>query len=169
MTQRQHPGWHVLTIRPGAGEAVYRRLEADGYELWRPMHQCWRQRRGSRRREYVWRPCLPAYLFIALTPQIWAAQRISGVTGLIMCGSEPAIIPDKALDPMRRKIADGTADQATQVRQLVVGAMLEILEGPFANMSGTLDGTDGRQTVHIVSTKWPGRLTTHIANVRVLG
>ena len=104
----------------------------------------------------------PGYLFVQMimTDEIWYIVRnTQGVTGFIGSsggGVKPFSVPEEEMEKVLRSI--GKSD-AKVVANFTIGDRVRILNGPFANVEGTVDAMDDSSEVAKVLAIMFGRET----------
>lgn len=93
----------------------------------------------------------PGYMLVKmeLTDNSWLAVRTTaGVTGFVGMGNKPTRLPDGEVEAIKKFI---TQKAPTFEAAFSVGEAVKIIEGPFADMLGSVSKIDeGRGKVHVL-------------------
>ena len=96
--------WYVVQTQPHAEAKAVSHLLRQGFTTYFP--RCLKQRRHARKIETVAAPFFPGYVFVA---SIWRcsgggpSSRRSASTRLVCHGDDPALVPQRVLEEIRRK------------------------------------------------------------------
>jgi transcriptional antiterminator RfaH len=96
-------------------------------------------RQGDRTYQRV-SPVFPSYLFAAF-PLASAARRIRytpGVRDIVRFGEQVAIVPDRVIDELMLRCADGPVDFSKPA--FLPGSPLEVVGGPFRKFDAVFEG-----------------------------
>lgn len=93
--------WIAIASKPHKEEALYRKLQADGYEIFFPRY---RQDMGSTR---VTKPYFPGYLFVKVDLDLVGVSTFQWMPFAIgpvdICG-KPAHIPDRLIIAIQKRV-----------------------------------------------------------------
>lgn len=137
--------WYLVYTKPRQETVALQNLERQGYCCYLPRLAKERLRRGHL--TVVEEPLFPRYLFIRLgtgtSAKSWAPIRSTpGISKLVTFGMEPAKVDDRLLDFLRKNEADR---QSMPEKAFQPGDKVRLLEGPFVNIEGIYEMTDGNQ------------------------
>lgn len=93
--------WIAIASKPHKEEALYRKLQADGYEIFFPRYR--QDMEGTR----VARPYFPGYLFVKVDLDlvgISTFQWMPFAIGLVDICGKPAHVPDKLIIAIQKKV-----------------------------------------------------------------
>jgi len=123
--------WYLIHTKPRQERLAKENLERQGFEIYLPLANLRRRRRGRTVR--VIDPMFPRYLFIHLSNRTddWGPIRSTfGVSTLVRFGQEPARVPEKLIAAIReREDVDGV--QILPEREIRKGEKIRVAEGPF--------------------------------------
>jgi transcriptional antiterminator RfaH len=95
-------------------------------------------------------PLFLGYAFIQIVSGWWEARWAPGVIKLVTCGStEPAHVPDRVIDELRRRERNGLVVLAPPPR-FRRGDQVRILRGPFSGHLAIYDGMRPHERVAIL-------------------
>lgn len=129
--------WLVVHSKARAEELAAEHLRRQGYEVFLP--QLRQRRRRQNRWQWVTGPLFPRYLFVnvALGEQDTAVIRSTvGVVSLVRFGHALVPIPEAVIDYLRRCEDPETGARTDDAWPHKPGDVVEILEGPFAGLTG---------------------------------
>ena len=129
--------WYVVHTHPNAEMKAVAHLERQGYEIYLPRYRKWR--RHARRRELVWRPLFPRYLFIALDllQTRWRPILSTvGVSRLVRGGDKPVPVASGLVEEIQEQERCHLFDENAQVAHLRIGDLVRVINGPFADQIG---------------------------------
>ena len=127
--------WFVLQVAPQSEKRVVSTLEYKGYEPFAPTYR--ERTRWSDRIKTVDRPLFPGYVFVrtSATPLGGLVCSTSGVVRLLSFGGRPCPLPDTEIEAIRKLTLLG---EPRPTEYLSVGQKVEIKDGPFAGVVGTV-------------------------------
>ena len=129
--------WVALYTNSRAEKKTAQNLQNAGYEVYLPLLHTRRQ--WSDRWKIVEVPLINSYIFAKIRAKDVAPVRASaGVVAIISWHGQPAIIPDREIDAIKRLMDAQAAIHVRNNAQLKRGAKVRIVEGPFVNMEGML-------------------------------
>jgi transcriptional antiterminator RfaH len=132
--------WLVVHTRPRQEEEARTNLAQQGFQTFLP---CIRERkRRGRRLKWVISPLFPRYLFVDadLGEQDLAVIRSTrGAVDLVRFGSVLVPVPDVVIDHLRALQHPEAGAVVAPDEPYRPGDRVEILEGPFAGLSGVFD------------------------------
>lgn len=139
--------WYVVQVYTGQEaqirNLILERLKAEGFtdrieEVLLPEEQVIEVVRGKKRTAK--KRIFPGYLLIkmALDEETLAfLKRIGKVGGVIKESNKPVPISEEEVERIRQRMASGDVAPRMEVR-FEVGDVVRIMEGPFANFTGTV-------------------------------
>jgi transcription elongation factor/antiterminator RfaH len=135
--------WYVVHCHPHAEARAEQHLAQQGYVVFCPRLR--RLVRHARQSSVKFVPLFPRYLFVQLDTgrQRWRAiNGTAGVARLLVQGDEPAAAPLGVVESLMARVIDQDS--------LKIGAPVQIAEGPFAGLMGTLEHLDERGRVRVL-------------------
>lgn len=141
--------WYVVRTLPCREAMARMQLEAQGFRAFLPRYA--KITRHARRLMAVNAPFFPRYLFIALDIGRDHWRRVNGTFGvasLLAANDRPMAVPVGVVESLGAQCgADGNL---CLPETLAVGARIQILNGPFANLVGQLARVDGGGRVQVL-------------------
>lgn len=140
--------WHVLYTKPRNEKKVVERLKKNGHEVYCPLLKTLKQ--WSDRKKKVQVPMFPSYIF-AYTNESERYQLLMdpGVLNFVFWLGKPAIVREEEMEAIK-KIADAGEDVHVAGSGFEKGQFVEIPEGPFKGLTGTVDKVDSRKVIVFV-------------------
>jgi transcription elongation factor/antiterminator RfaH len=141
--------WYAVQTQPQREALAAEQLENQGFEVFFPRRV--RTVRHARRLQTRLISYFPGYIFVALDldRQQWRAINGTwGVQRLITAGDKPARIPALFIAGLRA-LADAEGVMGA-VSEFNSGDQVQVLAGPFADLIGTLDRTEGTARVRVL-------------------
>jgi transcription antitermination factor NusG len=129
------PAWYAIWTRSRHEQVVREQLEGKGVETFLPTITRW-SRWKDRKKKIDW-PLFPGYCFARFA----AAERLpvlksAGVVSIVSFEGEPAPIPEREIDGIRRLIqSDLQYDPCPFIRE---GSLVEVVHGPLRGVVGRL-------------------------------
>ncbi|QEM81424.1 transcription/translation regulatory transformer protein RfaH [Halomonas binhaiensis] len=139
------PRWYVIQCKGGESFRAVEHLANQGYELFHPVLEVQKKRRG--RLEWVQEPLFPYYLFLRLdqVESNWRPIRSTrGVLKIVTFGkSMPVPVSDDFIALLREHGSTRPEDE----RQLYfrAGETVEISEGPFKDLQAIFESHKGEE------------------------
>ena len=143
--------WYAVMTRPAAEAKAAENLRRQGYATYLPRHRRWV--RHARRRELVWRPLFPGYLFVGIDRAVmgWRPVRSTiGVAGIVCGGDEPVPVADAIIALLRARERDGAFDERSPVQGLKAGDEVRLSDGPLADLVGRIAAAAANDRVVIL-------------------
>ena len=155
MTQKAHPdgqegnNWYVVHTQPACEARATMHLAAQGYTIFCPSSR--KTVRHARKSTSKLAPLFPGYLFLSLDLSRDRWRSINGTRGvlrLLTQGDVPQAVPTGIVETLQAR----TDSQGALVLgpALSVGQRVCIMEGPLANLVGTLQRLDGTDRVQVL-------------------
>ena len=137
--------WHVLYTKPRNEKKVVERLSQNGFEVYCPLVKTLRQ--WSDRKKKVQIPMFPSYIF-AFTNEAERQQLLMdpGVLNFVFWLGKPAIVRDHEMEAIKQ-IAESGEDVHVAGSGFEKGQFVEIPEGPFKGLTGTVNKLDKRKVI----------------------
>lgn len=139
------PRWYVIQCKGGESPRAAEHLTNQGYEIFHPVLQVQRKRRGKL--EWVSEPLFPYYLFIRLDrlASNWRPIRSTrGVLKIVSFGLDrPVPVSDALIETLLAHGRD--ADDATPNVYFRAGEAVEITEGPFKDLQAVFSSHRGEE------------------------
>jgi transcriptional antiterminator RfaH len=145
------PSWYVVQTHPHVEAKAAAHLEHQGYSTYLPRYL--KRRRHARRIEIIPAPLFPTYLFVMIDMrrQRWRPiQSTIGVSRLVCCGDEPAVLPAAVIDELQSRHNDAGFVQLDLRPKFTPGDKVRIVEGAFAGCLGLYEGMADRDRVAIL-------------------
>tara|TARA_R110001599_G_C12274970_1_gene662057 strand:+ start:5112 stop:5606 length:495 start_codon:yes stop_codon:yes gene_type:complete len=139
-------GWYAVQSRPRQEAIAELNLDRQGYRCYLPKILLRKRRRGKWTRGVE--PLFPRYLFIKVDPseQSLAPVRSTlGVAGLVRFGQLLRPVPDSVIEYIRQAENPDTHQQHADAWPHEPGDAVQILEGPFAGLSGIFQAATGEE------------------------
>ncbi len=160
--------WCVVNTLPNQELRAEANLLRQGFRAWLPLTR--RVRRHARRVHTALAPLFPGYLFVELDMacECWAPiNGTYGVKRLLTRGVEPERLPDGFVDDLRRSVGgDGTCTPSGE--EMVPGARVRILDGPFADCVAELASLASGERVRLLLDILGGRVKVTMLRLAVV-
>ena len=144
------PAWYAVQLKPNAEAIAKRNLQQQGIEIFAPFEVV-TVRRGKRLAQ-VNRSLFPGYLFASFDREAMRWRTINstyGVSRLVSFGSEgPAEVPLELIAALQQR-CDGEG-RLTEAAQFAKGDQVRLVNGPFADFIGTIEGLNAEQRVWVL-------------------
>lgn len=143
--------WFLLTSKPQKDDLAELHLRNQGYEVYRPLAQRLRQRRGKMIATIE--SLFPRYLFIHLDSGVhdnWAPIRSTkGVQGFVRFGTDPAAVPLNLITSLQAQESMLGA-RAIDLDRYHHGDKVQITQGPFHGLEAIFQKYDGEERVIVL-------------------
>ena len=129
--------WYAVQTKPRQELTAEQNLQRQGFVTYLPRIRL-RRRRRNKLRDAV-EPLFPRYLFIQVDPDqdsLAPVRSTLGVAKLVRFGQLLRPVPDKVIDYIRQCEDPETQQRHAETWTHQPGDTLEVLEGPFANLTG---------------------------------
>ncbi len=150
MSKQYQQQWYLLTSKPHKDELAEAHLNHQGYEVYRPLAQRLRKRRGKMLK--VVESLFPRYMFIHLNTlnDNWAPIRSTqGVQQFVRFGLEPASVPDKLIQSLKDQ--EGIlGEKAIDLDRFHQGDAVILTEGPFKGLTAIFLSYDGEERAMVL-------------------
>ena len=146
MHSNTQKNWFLLTSKPQKDELAELHLRNQGYEVYRPLAQRLRQRRGKMVTSIE--SLFPRYLFIHLDGGVqdnWAPIRSTkGVNGFVRFGPEAARVPEQLIIALKAQ-ENTLGERAIDLDRFHQGDKVIITDGPFHGYEAVFQKYDGEE------------------------
>jgi len=142
--------WFVVHTKPRKEKLAMENLQRQGYTAYCP--QIIQPKRRRQQWQKVSEPLFPRYLFVYLNIGIDNFSPIRstlGVIGLVQFGSQPALMPGSVIEAIQHQefeMKDTCIDHPCWQK----GDLIEILDGPFAGLSGIFQKKESIERVSLL-------------------
>ena len=129
--------WYAVQSKPRQERIAEQNLQRQGYETYLPEISL-RKRKRDKWVDAV-EPLFPRYLFIRVDPDqnsLAPVRSTLGVASLVRFGQLLRPVPDAVIDYLRQLEDPETRQRQGETWPHQPGDTLEVLEGPFANLTG---------------------------------
>ena len=141
--------WYLIQFKPNSYRLAERNLHRQGFETFLPMQKI--TRRKASRFVSDLKPLFPGYMFVRVNSDLAPWRTINstiGVSKLVSFEGKPKPLPLQLISGLiLRCDASGTL---LPPKSLSEGDSIEILTGPFANFSATVDTIDPEQRIWVL-------------------
>lgn len=110
----------------------------------------------NNKKRIVKKKLMPGYLFVELDYDedvVYKIRNLPGVMGFVSAGNEPQVMTEEEMQSLFTEIGDVPTEEKVAPRILFSrGDIVKIIDGPFANFQGVVDGVDpekGKLTVSV--------------------
>ena len=136
----QHPRWVVAQTQPLCEQRATRHIERQGGDVFAPLFY---DRMGRELRLF------PGYLFVYIQGTAAWLQNTMGVLRVLAMGSKACEVPAKLVDSYAL-LADDQGVVCLPKEHYEKGQEVRIIEGPFENKVGVVEGMDAQQRVSVL-------------------
>lgn len=142
--------WYVLRSKPNREEALWREVDARGYQSFYPHVRV----QPANPRAHRVRPYFPGYLFVQANladvgNSVFAWMPYS--QGLVAFGEEPAEVPEALVQAIRRRVEETNLTGGEKVVGLARGDRVIIQGGPFDGYGAVFDAcVQGQERVRVL-------------------
>ncbi len=146
----EHKNWYLLSSKPHKDELAELQLANQGYEVYRPLAQRLRKRRGKMVKTIE--SLFPRYMFICLDrlTDNWAPIRSTiGVSKIVVFGNNPAVVADELIVALRAE-ESALGSKAIDLDRFKRDDAVLITEGPFKGISGRFLSYDGEERAMVL-------------------
>jgi transcription elongation factor/antiterminator RfaH len=141
--------WFVVHTQPRRESFAIEHLHRQGFGTFCPMFR--RTIRHARKRTTVLSALFPNYVFVQFDPSRDQWRCINGTRGVVRLISHhdvPSMVPAVVVVALQQRLRDdGAMDWTTT---LAVGEAVKVIEGPFADLIGTLERLDACGRVRVL-------------------
>lgn len=127
--------WFAVQVTPRSEKKIGSLLEYKGYQQFTPTYLSRKQ--WSDRTKISEEPLFPGYVFVRTSGTVVGGLICAtfGVMRILSFGGCPAVIPDSEIEAVRKLASLG---KASPTEYLSVGQKVQIKDGPFAGIVGTI-------------------------------
>nr|CAA6829778.1 MAG: Transcription/translation regulatory transformer protein RfaH [uncultured Thiotrichaceae bacterium] len=150
MTLSSQKNWYLLSSKPHKDAQAEAQLDNQGYEVYRPLAQRLKKRRGKMVK--MTESLFPRYMFIQLdtVEDNWAPIRSTyGVNQIIRFGNEPTPVPDALITTLKQNEVS-LGEKAIDLDRFHKGDQVILTEGPFKGLSGVFLSYNGEERAMIL-------------------
>lgn len=150
MTLLSQKNWYLLSSKPHKDAQAEEQLLNQGYEIYRPLAQRLRKRRGKMVK--VTESLFPRYMFIELDmlEDNWAPIRSTyGVSQIIRFGNEPTPVPGELITTLKQN-EESLGEKAIDLDRFHAGDQVILTDGPFKGLNGAFLSYDGEQRAMVL-------------------
>jgi transcriptional antiterminator RfaH len=142
--------WYVMRSKPNKEEALWRQLEARGYQAFYPRLRVKPVNPRSRKIK----PYFPGYLFVQVVLEEAGQSSLSSIPfsqGLVSFGGQPAEVPEGLVQAIRKRVEEIDAAGGEQLVGIQRGETVLIQDGPFAGYQAVFDAqVAGNERVRVL-------------------
>lgn len=136
--------WYVVYTYPNFEKKVRNHMVQKNIACFLPLQKVTRQ--WSDRKKIIEVPLFPNYIFVYIpNDERFKILGIVGVSRYIMYNNGPAIISDKEITIIKEMLME----PSVQVEKYLEGDIVEIIEGPFSGLKGTVFERKGKKRLGI--------------------
>jgi len=162
--------WYLVHTKPSAEATAQRNLLRQGYEVYYPRLVRSAVRAG-RRRERI-SALFPRYLFVRVHEGVQALSPVNsskGVAAVVRFGSQYAHVPERVVRELRgRADAESGLHRLRAEEELIRGATVRVISGPFEGLEGVFERRTGAERVTVLLTLLGQSARVHILNEQVV-
>jgi transcriptional antiterminator RfaH len=92
----------------------------------------------------------PTYLFVRIIDRWYTVAWTPGVTRVLMAGEQPAQLPEKIVEQIRKREVGGFVRLPSRVAQLRKGQQVRITRGSFQGQVGLYDGMTSHERQRVL-------------------
>lgn len=143
--------WYAVYTHARAEAVAESHLRRQGFTAYLPRYL--HTRRHARATHKVSRPLFPRYLFVQMDPETQRWRNILstvGVVGLVSSGTTPTPVPAHVIDELHGCEDEHGYIQMAAPARLAAGDRVSVVEGPFAERLGLVEGTTDDERVTIL-------------------
>lgn len=155
--------WHIMTCAPNLERKAEDRLKQHRFDCYLPKKLCkvsYGVRGGPqnrKRKREVLRPIAPGYLFLRFSFDLDQHRRgkladVEGVHNFLRFGSDYAILTSAEINKLFNYECDllNKKIPANSNEALKVGDKVRVIEGPFAEIDGDVNGVDANDGLSVL-------------------
>jgi transcriptional antiterminator RfaH len=143
--------WYVVFTKPKQEQVAEENLQRQGIETYLPKVQR-RLRRGNRA-AYCIEPLFPRYLFINMDVQVQSTASIRstrGAVNLVAFGAGPVTVAAELISKLKQSADPDLGVHLPVPPKFTAGQKVNILDGPFQDITGTFCALDGESRAMIL-------------------
>jgi len=158
--------WYLVHTKPAGETTAQRNLARQGYEVYFPRLVRAAVRAGRRRQQIG--ALFPRYLFVRVNEGVQALSPVNsskGVAGVVRFGSQYARVPERVVCDLRERADPQSGLHRLRAEEeLVRGAVVRVISGPFAGLEGVFERHTGAERVTVLLTLLGQSARVHIPN-----
>ena len=132
--------WYAIYTRPRHEKKVFEQLVEKRIESYLPLIT--RVRQWKDRKKKVEMPLFNSYLFVRIDYKFrFAVLQTKGVVKIVNFNGVPAVVPDWQIESLRKMLEH--PEKIRLENYIRPGEIVEVVEGPFKGMRGTVRKTKG--------------------------
>ena len=132
--------WYAIYTRPRHEKKVFEQLVEKRIESYLPLIT--RVRQWKDRKKKVEMPLFNSYLFVRIDYKFrFAVLQTKGVVKIVNFNGVPAVVPDWQIESLRKRLEH--PEKIRLENYIRPGEIVEVVEGPFKGMRGTVRKTKG--------------------------
>ncbi len=137
--------WYAVYTKSRQEKKLASRLSSCGIEAYTPLRKTLKQ--WSDRKKMVEEPLIRSYVFVRISrPMYDAVLDTPGAVRFVWFGGEPAAIPDRQIDVLKR-LTGLVPGLSLAPGNIGPGSPVEVIAGPLMGLSGELVSLAGRNRV----------------------
>lgn len=142
--------WYALHVKPHKERIVTEHLLANQIETFYPFVNVQPQNPRAAKR----RPFFPGYLFVRVDLEQLGQNALRwtpGVHGLVQFGDNPAIVPERFIQELKKRLIQIQAQGSLPPDGIKQGERVRIIHGPLAGYEAIFDRQlDGQERVRVL-------------------
>lgn len=130
--------WYAIRSSAHKEGILYKQLLAKSFETYYPEVKV----NPVNPRSAKWRPFFPNYLFVRIKLGVVGSGAFNYIPfsqGLVEFGGQPASVPDRMLQEIRRHVDDINSKGGISHIDLQPGTVVRVVDGPFRGYEGIFD------------------------------
>jgi transcriptional antiterminator RfaH len=137
--------WYALHTKSRQEKKLATRLTDRGVEAYTPLRKTLKQ--WSDRKKMVEEPLIRSYVFVKINRLSYdMVLNTPGAVRFIWFGGEPAAIPDRQIDLLKR-VTGTAADVSVIPSGMGPGTPVKVIVGPLSGLTGELISVAGKRRV----------------------
>ena len=142
--------WYTIRTKPRKEKLAKEQIILRGLQAYLPMLRVYPV--NPRSRKYV--PYFPGYLFIYADLDVVGSSALEWIPhtiGIVKFGGEPAIVPEKLIDAIEKKLKQINNEGEKKHSQFQHGDKITIKDGPFRDYEAIFDAQiSGKERVKVL-------------------
>lgn len=95
-------------------------------------------------------PLFPGYMFVHIADRWYPVMGTAGVVRMLMCGDQPAKLPEKILTEIRKREIGGFVKLPLPVNRLREGSLVRITRGSFEGQTAMCEGMASKDRIWVL-------------------
>ena len=138
--------WHIVVTRSRFEKKCNTLLELNGIESFLPMRNV--LVKYSDRNKWVSKPLFPGYIFVKFsTNERFLALSIDGMARIVRFENKDYIVNESVINGVKNRLSENKELELISTSNLVLGAKIKIIDGPFAGTNGVLIKAKGKSKI----------------------